>query len=352
MMFHRTRIILPLAILLLVSRLFGEPRFDESTGGPVVVFGNSIAEGFIGGEIDTVSRYSNLLRQDLEGLGHAIRIINAGMAGNTSMDGYLRLDEDVLKYDPSVVTISFGLNDLRVSEDGTPNVGIDEFRLYLGAIAERVRISGATPVLLSLVPIVYERFYETHDRSPYDLLGGMESLWESYDEVVRSVGNERDLDVVDLRAGFSDSLDLLVGEEGIHPNERGHRAIANLILPPVMEGLGESNDTIEEGEGEGIEEIRLFPNPFRSGHGSLLRIAYRTAAEGRISIEIFGISGKRVAIPVGDLFRIAGSSTEFWDGRGIGGESLPPGVYLVKIAWKPASGGKPAYHIRKVAIVK
>lgn len=345
--------ILPLAFVLLVGRTPGEPRLPESTGGgPVVVFGNSIAEGFIGGEIDTVSRYSNLLRQDLANRGYSNRIINAGMAGNTCRDGYLRLDEDVLRYDPSVVTISFGLNDLRVSEEGTPNVPIDEFHLYLGAIVERVRESGAAPVLLSLVPIVYERFYQTHDRTLYDPLGGVEALWGDYDKVVRSVGSEHDLEVVDLLAGFSDSLDLLIGEEGIHPNELGHRAIADLILPPVIGGLEDSTGMSEEREGEGIEEIRLFPNPFRSEPGKLLRIAYRTVGEGWITIEIFSISGRRVAIPVNDLFRIAGNSTEFWDGRGMGGESLPPGVYLVKIAWTPASGAKPALHARKVAIVK
>ena len=41
-----------------------------------------------------------------------IRVINAGISGHTTIDGLARLEQDVLQHHPTLVTISFGLNDM------------------------------------------------------------------------------------------------------------------------------------------------------------------------------------------------------------------------------------------------
>ena len=322
--------------------------------GPAVVFGNSIAEGYIDGDVDTVGRYSNLLRDELSNLGYDVEVVNAGRGGDTSRDGYDRLDSDVLRFEPQVVTISFGPNDYYITGDGRPRVEVGEFSLYLRAIVERVNNASAQPILLSLVPVIPDLFYNSHNRALYEPLGGIETLWQAYDNAVRQVASEEGVDVVDLFAAFNDSLEMLLGEDGGHPNRRGHRTIANVLLPHVVNGLEAAGSNGESGSqnGEGIHDVRVFPNPFKPEEERLVRIFFKTVSDGRVTIEVYDLSGRRVSTPVQNTFRVAGDNTEFWDGKSDRGERLASGVYLVRTSFFPISGGRSSHKVKKVAIVR
>ncbi|MCY2966902.1 MAG: GDSL-type esterase/lipase family protein, partial [Planctomycetota bacterium] len=41
-----------------------------------------------------------------------LRVVNAGISGNTTIDGLGRLQKDVLDHKPQLVTVMFGLNDM------------------------------------------------------------------------------------------------------------------------------------------------------------------------------------------------------------------------------------------------
>jgi lysophospholipase L1-like esterase len=326
---------------------------DANEVGPLIVFGNSIAEGFIEGVVDTAGRYSTLLRDDLRQREIGTEVVNAGRGGNTSRDGYLRLDEDVLRHEPRIVTVSFGPNDYRLGEGGEFAVEVNEFGLYLRAIVDRIAASGATPILLTLVPVISERFYATHDRALYEDLGGVDAVREIYDRAVRDVAAETGTVLVDLQTAFGDSAVDLMGSDGGHPNERGHRVIANALLPGVLGGLGEGGEERggETGIGNGIRSLTLYPNPFRTGSGHLVRIDFEAAEAGKVSVEIHRLSGGRVAAPVREIFRLPGRNIEFWDGTGTDGRLLPPGVYLVRLSWRSVTG-RSAYRLAKLAILR
>ena len=68
----------------------------------------------------------------------AIKIINAGISGNTTVNGLERLDNDVLQHHPALVTISFGLNDL-VNDIVNDMVRVppDQFRSNLEQLIDR-----------------------------------------------------------------------------------------------------------------------------------------------------------------------------------------------------------------------
>ena len=320
----------------------------------VVVLGNSITEGYIDGEIDTTARYSSLLEERLCLLGYDVEVVNSGRAGDTSRDGSLRIDEDGLRYEPRVVTISFGPNDYYLLADGLPRVGVEAFALYMRSIVDRVVEAGARPILLSLVPVIPDRFYTTHDRSLYDAAGGIETMWTTYDEAVRRVTREANCGIVDLHLAFGDSLGMLLGDDGGHPNERGHRAIANALLPFVVAALeaGDEPGETERNGGEGINDLRIYPNPFLTDRSDLLRIAYIAPREGRIRIDVYSLSGKHLATPVESVYRLPGPGTELWDGRDRDRRSVPPGLYLLRVSWTPIGSGRASHHIKKVTIVR
>lgn len=75
----------------------------SSEGSSIVCFGDSITYGQGAGEGED---YPSGLRR-LSG----VRVVNAGMPGDTTNEALLRIDSDVLPKDPYLVIVEFGAND-------------------------------------------------------------------------------------------------------------------------------------------------------------------------------------------------------------------------------------------------
>lgn len=69
-----------------------------------------------------------------------------------------------------------------------------------------------------------------------------------------------------------------------------------------------------------------YPNPFNPA----CTIPYDMPAAGRVSVQIFDVSGSLVRTLV-DSWREAGSYRDVWDGRAEDGSVLPSGVYLYSL---------------------
>lgn len=93
--------------------------------------------------------------------GAAIKVINAGISGNTTVDGRKRLDNDVLQHHPALVTISFGLNDL-VNDIVNDMVRVppDQFRSNLEQLIDRCQAQQSRVVLCTPNAVI-----DTSDRS-------------------------------------------------------------------------------------------------------------------------------------------------------------------------------------------
>lgn len=85
--------------------------------GPIniVAFGDSVTHGALNiGEMDFESVYHNRLKKKIEALGsyYPVNVINAGIGGITAAKSLGRMDSQVLRYDPDLVIVCFGLNDV------------------------------------------------------------------------------------------------------------------------------------------------------------------------------------------------------------------------------------------------
>ena len=111
-------------VLGLTVGLFAQPvsRFKE--GERVVFLGNSITDGghyhsFIW--LYYMTRFPNT----------NLRIMNAGIGGNTVLDMYKRLDGDVLSKNPTTLVVTFGMNDsgyLEYNGDDGDGFGEEKYR--------------------------------------------------------------------------------------------------------------------------------------------------------------------------------------------------------------------------------
>ena len=141
-----------------------------------------------------------------------IKVINAGISGNTTQDGLARLDQDVLRHHPNLVTISFGLNDM-------VRVPPDMFRSNLIQLVQRCR--------------------EQHSNVVLDTPGRPNQKLISYCDIIRSVGHELNFTVCDqfqageqLKQRAPRTWRLSLSDE-IHPNMDGHKRMAELLCQTI-----------------------------------------------------------------------------------------------------------------------
>lgn len=114
--------------------------------GPVtiVAFGDSVTHGAVAsGEINYETVYWNRLRQKLNAVRNyvPVNVINAGIGGITAKRSLDRIDRDVLKHEPDLVIVCFGLNDVNGTEA--------DFVESLRVIFARCRAAGADVIFLT-----------------------------------------------------------------------------------------------------------------------------------------------------------------------------------------------------------
>ena len=84
--------------------------------GPIniVIFGDSVSHGAINGYNDYESVYWNRLKRKLNTVRDymPVNMINSSIGGTTASASVKRLQRDVLKHDPDLVIVCFGLNDI------------------------------------------------------------------------------------------------------------------------------------------------------------------------------------------------------------------------------------------------
>jgi len=147
-------LILPLLIISADSLLHGRALLDDRL---VITAGNSITQGYIEDELDTLNRYSTILEEYLREDNNQWQVINEGNGGENSLQALSRFEEDILIRNPNYVTIAYGSNDYWVGGDGDVSVPIEEFKEALSLLSSSVYLNHAIPILLSLPPLIVSR---------------------------------------------------------------------------------------------------------------------------------------------------------------------------------------------------
>lgn len=176
--------------------------------GPLVVFfGDSLTAGY---GLAEDQAYPALVAARIEADGLPIRVVNAGVSGDTSAGGLRRIDW-VLRQSPDVVVVGLGGNDaLR----GQP---LEEIESNLDRIVSRIQDAGAAVLLLGMrIPTNYGPEYT-----------------EGFHAVYRRVAEARGVPLVPfLLEGVGGHPELNL-PDGLHPNARGHEIVAGNVLPAL-----------------------------------------------------------------------------------------------------------------------
>jgi acyl-CoA thioesterase-1 len=188
-----------------------KPFRADST--PRIIFlGDSLTAGL---GLDASVSFPSLIEGRLKQAGYRYRVVNAGVSGDTSAGGLRRLEWALGEGDPKVLVVALGGNDgLR----GLPPADLEK---NLAAIIERGQERGLTVILAGMeAPPNYGPEYTAAFRKTY-----------------RSLADKFQVPLIPFLLEGVAGDPALNQADGIHPNERGARIVADLVwrtLEPTL----------------------------------------------------------------------------------------------------------------------
>ncbi len=180
----------------------------------VVFLGDSLTAGY---ELDESQAFPALVEDRLRAAGRAVRVVNAGISGDTTAGGLARLDW-LLRQRPDVLFVGLGGNDgLR----GTP---LESSEANLRAIVEGAQAAGVRVLLAGmLMPPNYGPDYT-----------------EAFAAIYPRLAAELGVPLIPfLLEGVAARPELNL-EDGIHPNAEGQSIVAETVLEhlePILDGM-------------------------------------------------------------------------------------------------------------------
>lgn len=218
----------------------------------IVCFGNSVTQGtphvmeqdaFPG----VLERRLNYLLRNLD---KAVCVVNSGVGGENTAEGLARFDEAVATHQPFLVTVEFGLNDLR--PEPAKLIERDQFAQNLHEISDRCRALGAQVVLMTPNPII-NRMHGSWGTDLYATYGGCNGAVSAYAEVVRQVAEESGAVLCDIYGSFIELAiekqfageccdysalvclsDHISEIDGVHPTIAGQTFIAGELYKTIL----------------------------------------------------------------------------------------------------------------------
>jgi len=158
-----------------------------------------------------------------------IQVLNRGVSGDTIRDLKARWPSDVLRLQPTWLSIMIGINDVwehfDPSFEGTTRIDPDEFA---GTLDDLIRQTEAARHGLILMTPYY---LETRADDP------MRALMDRFGQVVRQAAENHNAVFVDAQSAFDHFLAWLapsaLASDRIHVNQPGHMILARAFLDRI-----------------------------------------------------------------------------------------------------------------------
>ncbi len=225
----------PLLLFVLTARLTVTAQIQPfQTGDRVAFVGNSITEqGYYESYI--------WLYYMLHFPNRRIVILNRGIGGDRAQNIYDRFDDDVAHSEPTVICLTFGMNDsgyfefLRANADSVARVHVAESRHYFELIEEKIKTLSKVKKII----ILGSPFDETAKIKGANNFPGKVKVMEEIAGFQTQAAKDNHWGLVDflhpmteidLREQKKDSTFTLTGNDRIHPGNSGHFVMAWLFL--------------------------------------------------------------------------------------------------------------------------
>lgn len=209
----------------------------------IVALGDSVTQGVMEHRmLDASAVYHRRLQEELETFFPATTFstLNAGVSGDNTTLALARLERDVIRHQPDLVLLGFGLNDSLAGVEKLSNFGE-----ALGEIVRRIRGQTEADIVLLTPPFMAKRFSERIHPDHRDVAAKLiqaqtDGTLAAYAEKIREVAQASDLPIADVHAGWERlaasgvDTDLWLVNALNHPDARGHRFAATTIFHVLL----------------------------------------------------------------------------------------------------------------------
>lgn len=225
----------------------------------IFAFGDSIMKGVVTNPVtltDNITKYSITINNFVACCERhfGISISNHSRFGSTIMGGKRNVERHFDNIAPGdIVVLEFGGNDCNfdwkaISEhperEHTPLTTLQTFKETYLQIIEKLKAAGARPLLLSLPAVDKRKFFDhvSQGLSRTNIMrwlgGDLQQIsdWhERYNLAVFGIANQTQVPVIDISSLFlgNRKQNDLYCADGMHPNEEGHRLIADAIISHI-----------------------------------------------------------------------------------------------------------------------
>lgn len=192
-----------------------------------LAFGDSMTDGQSAVSsrysLDPVTSYPTMLRQMLAQRypTQATQVENAGRSGEWAADGQFRLGTELSRYEPEVLLLMEGANDLAA-------LGARGMDPATAAVESMVAEAGRRGVRVYLATLPPQR--------PGGSRATSIELLPAYNDWMRRIARDRGATLVDVNAAFGSDLSLL-SADGLHPTVDGYRVIAQAFADAIARTL-------------------------------------------------------------------------------------------------------------------
>ena len=191
----------------------------------VIFFGDSITQ--IGA---APGGYIPMIQEMLvkAGIGDQYELTGSGISGNKVTDLYLRLEDDVLKKNPSIVVIYIGINDIWHKQLNGTGTDIMKYAQFYEAIIKKLQAAGIK-VIVCTPSVIGER---------KDFSNEQDGDLNNYSNWLRYYAKTNNIPCVDLRTSFLNYLIAnndknedkgILTADRVHLNLRGNQLVAEEI---------------------------------------------------------------------------------------------------------------------------
>lgn len=196
----------------------------------VILFGDSVFFGI--GASHRNKSCSRILKSKLKGIPVFIKARNS----DSTREGKEKLKRDVLRDGFSHIIILFGNNDCRLVDVNTPRVSLEEYKANLKDMIGLIKEKKLKVILSNLQPIDSEGFYKSlPDQKRFIKMDDTPYNWHKrYSDVCYEAAKEEGIPLLDIRSALEKEKTDILTSDGLHPNDYGHRIIADKIFGLLM----------------------------------------------------------------------------------------------------------------------